>query len=237
MHRASFSSSIASALLFAILLLQLPASLAAPDGQPRPAKGKLLFSDSFDRADLGKWKVIIPGFRVEAGELIGTQDKPDHGSVGRLYLPMKDLVMSFRFKLAGSPRFNVVFDDKNYKGSHAGHIARVAFAQRQIRLGDDKEGIMRNDIFEMRRNPKTRERADQLIEGRGLALKADLKQNRWYTAEIEILGDRMRVWLDGQYLGQLNSPGLAHPTKESVHFTVSGKAVHFDDLRIWQAVR
>lgn len=143
--------------------------------------------------------------------------------------------MSFRFKLAGSPRFNVVFDDKNHKGSHAGHIVRVAYAQRQIRLGDDKEGIMRNDIFKMRRNPETKEAADRLLVGRGSNVRATLEQDRWYSTTIEIVGDEMRVTLDGIAIGYLKSPGLAHPTKQSVHFTVSDNATHFDDVKIWAA--
>ena len=222
-------------IIFAAFILIIPSLKGAPKPSPLATKGKLLFHDSFDRSGLGDWKVIIPGFRVADGIMIATQDKPDHGSVGRVYLPMKDLIMSFRFKLAGSPRFNVVFDDKQHKGSHAGHIARVAFAQKQIRLGDDKEGIMRNDIFKLRRNPETKEQADKLLAGRGLHVKADLKQNRWYSAVIEILGDEMQVWLDGEFIGHLKSPGLAHPTKESVHFTVSDNATHFDDVKIWQA--
>ena len=143
--------------------------------------------------------------------------------------------MSFRFKLAGSPRFNVVFDDKNHKGSHAGHICRVTIAPRQIGLGDDKEGIMRNDIFEMRRDPKLKEAASKLLQGRGFNAKVNLEFNRWYDMTIEVAGDRMRVSLDGEAIGYLKSPGLAHPTKESVHFTVSGKETHFDDVKIWKA--
>lgn len=210
----------------------------AADKVPGPIaeKGKLLFSDDFERGGLGEWKVIIPGFKVADGVLVATQDRADHGSVGRVYLPMKDVVMSFRFKLAGSPRFNVVFDDKNHKGSHAGHICRVAFAQKQIRLGDDKEGVMRNDIFEMRRGDvKLKALADALLKGRGASVKADLENDRWYSATIEILGDQMRVSLDGRAIGYLKSSGLAHPTKQSVHFTVSGNATHFDDVKIWQA--
>lgn len=211
--------------------------LLAADTVPGPLakKGELLFSDDFERHNLGKWKVIIPGFKVAGGVLVATQDKVDHGSVGRVYLPMKDLVMSFRFKLAGSARFNVVFDDKNHKGSHAGHIARVAFAQRQIRLGDDKEGIMRNDIFKMRRDPKRKADADKLLKGRGSNVRADLKQDRWYSATIEIVGAEMRVSLDGNPIGYLKSPGLAHATKQSVHFTVSGSETHYDDVKIWRA--
>lgn len=212
--------------------------LAAADDIPGPIaqKGKLLYSDDFERDALGPWKVVIPGFKVADGVLVATQDRADHGSVGRVYLPMKDVVMSFRFKLAGSPTFNVVFDDKNHKGTHAGHICRVAFAKKQIRLGDDKEGIMRNDIFEMRRgDTKQKAAAEELLKGRGFRTKADLENDRWYSAMIEIFGDKMRVSLDGKAIGYLKSSGLAHPTKESVHFTVNGNATHFDDVKIWQA--
>ena len=218
------------------LIFSLPA--VAEDSKPASLadRGELLFSDDFERSGLGDWKEILPGFRVADGVLVGTQDKPDHGSVGRIYVPMKDVVVSFRFKLAGSPRFNLVFDDKNHKGSHAGHICRVAVAEKQIRLGDDKEGIMRNDIFKMKRDPKTKDAAEKLLEGRGSSVKADLESNRWYEMEVQIVGDEMRVSLDGKVIGYLKSPGLAHPTKESLHFTVSGKEKHVDDVKIWQAV-
>jgi hypothetical protein len=202
---------------------------------PLAKQGDLLFADDFERTTLGDWQVIIPGFHVADGVLVARQDRQDHGSVGRVYLPMKDVIMSFRFKLAGSPRFNVVFDDKHHKGSHAGHICRVAVAEKQVRLGDDKEGIMRNDIFAMRRDPQQKEAADKRIAGRAANVKANIKSNTWYTMTIEILGDRMRVSLDGEAIGTLQSPGIAHPTKQSVHFTVTGKETHFDDVKIWQA--
>jgi len=199
--------------------------LHADDAKPK-------FSDDFERDFLGDWKVIIPGFKVEDGHLTGWQAKADHGAVGRVYIPMSDAKVSFRFRLAGSPRFNVVFDDKYHKGSHAGHICRVAVSEKQIRLGDDKEGIMRNDIFAMRRNPDQKEAADKLLVGKSVAAKVDLKQMQWYTMTIAIVGDQMQVSLDGQPLTTLKSPGLAHPTKESVHFTVNGPGVHFDDVVI-----
>jgi hypothetical protein len=52
---------------------------------------------------------------------------------------------------------------------------------------------------------------------------------------IELKGDQMRVLLDGKPVGYLQSPGIAHETKSSFHFTVNGKGVLFDDVRIWQA--
>ena len=148
---------------------------------------------------------------------------------------MKDVVVEFRFRLEGSPRFNVVFDDQKHKGSHAGHICRIAFTPNGIRLGDDKEGIMRNDIFEARRDPARKEAADERIKDRASWSPLKIEQQKWYAVAIELVGDQMRVSVDGKPVGYLKSPGLAHETKTSFHFTVSDKAIHFDDVSIWKA--
>lgn len=220
-----------------ILVISSASQLKAEDKVPGPlaAKGELLFVDDFERTDLGAWKVIIPGFKVEDGVLVATQERDDHGAVGRAYLPMKDVIVSFRFKLEGSPGFNLVFDDKNHKASHAGHICRVAVAKNQIRLGDDKEGVMRNDIFEMRKDPATKAKAEAMLEGRGAKAKATIEPGNWYTMTVDLKGDEMRASLDGTPLIYLKSPGIAHPTKESLHFTVNGPGVHFDEVKVWEA--
>ena len=204
--------------------------------EPIVQKGERILADDFERADLGDWKSLIPTFTVEGGALKGVQTRDDHGAVGRVYRAMKDVVVEFRFQLVGSTGFNAVFDDQKFKGSHAGHICRVAFAPTQIRLGDDKEGVMRNDIYEMRKDPAHKKEADKLLEGRGSVTSiAKLEQQKWYQVVIEISGNQMRVSLDGKPVGFLKSPGIAHETKSSFHFTVNGKGVLFDDVRIWQA--
>ena len=204
--------------------------------EPIVQKGERILADDFERADLGDWKSLIPTYTVEGGALKGVQTRDDHGAVGRVYRAMKDVVVEFRFQLVGSTGFNAVFDDQKFKGSHAGHICRVAFAPTQIRLGDDKEGVMRNDIYEMRKDPAHKKEADKLLEGRGSVTSiAKLEQQKWYQVVIEISGNQMRVSLDGKPVGFLKSPGIAHETKSSFHFTVNGKGVLFDDVRIWQA--
>jgi hypothetical protein len=219
-----------------ILLSGVVIASGADLSKPLATPGKLLFADDFERAELGKdWKQVIGTFGVRDGVMVGSQTRADHGAVGRVSVPMKDAVVEFRFQLAGSTGVNCVFDDRTYKGSHAGHICRVALTPRQIRLGDDKEGVMRNDIFEMRRDPQRKKAADKLLVGRGTAIKASLKQNQWYQVRIEIVEDEMRVSLDGKAIGRLQSAGLAHPTKSSFHFTVNGKDALFDDVKIWSA--
>jgi hypothetical protein len=219
------------------LCFAFPLACCAADIPSRPLaeKGEVLVSDGFDRSDLGDWQALIPTFTVEDGVLKGVQTRADHGAVGRIYRPMKDVVVEFRFQLDGSTGFNAVFDDQKFKGSHAGHICRVAVTAKQIRLGDDKQGVMRNDIFAMRKDPSRKTEADKLLAGRGSSASADLEQKKWYQLAIEIAGDEMRVSLDGRPVGYLKSPGIAHETKSSFHFTVSGAGVLFDDVRIWKA--
>jgi hypothetical protein len=202
---------------------------------PPVEKGAQLFSDDFERTDLGEWKSVIPTFTVKHGVMKGEQTRADHGAVGRIHRPMKDVVVEFKFQLVGSTTLNAVFDDQKFTGSHAGHICRAAFTTKQLRLGDDKEGVMRNDIFEMRKDPARKAEADKLLAGRGTSAPIVLEQKKWYSAIIEIAGDQMRVSVDGKPVGFLKSPGIAHETKSSFHFTVNGPGVLFDDVRIWSA--
>jgi hypothetical protein len=220
-----------------ILFLAFPLLCVASDvpSEPLAQKGEQLFSDDFERTDLGEWKTVIPTFTAKDGVLKGEQTRDDHGAVGRVHRPMKEVVVEFRFQLDGSTGFNAVFDDQKFKGSHAGHICRVAFAPTVIRLGDDKEGVMRNDIFEMRKDPARKAEADRLLTGRSTSVPARFEQKKWYRLVIEIVTDRMRVTLDGKAVAFLQSPGIAHETKSSFHFTVNGPGVFFDDVRIWRA--
>lgn len=210
---------------------------------PIALPGELLLSSDFSDGTVGEgregpedWLALIPGFSIEGGVLKAWQAKDDHGAVGRTYLPMKDVIVEFRFRLEGTKNFNVVFDDQQYKGSHAGHIVRVAFAPTQIRLGDDKEGIMKNGIFEMRRDPARKAEAEELLEGRGATVKMPIDQARWYSVRIELIGDEMRLSLNEKPVGYLKSPGLAHESKSSFHFTVNGDHALFDDVSIWEAL-
>jgi hypothetical protein len=220
-----------------LLLLVLPFTCIAAEipAEPLVKKGEPLLADAFERTDLSDWKSLIPTFTVEGGVLKGVQTRDDHGAVGRVYRPMKDVVVEFKFQLDGSTGFNAVFDDQKFKGSHAGHICRVAFAPTQLRLGDDKEGVMRNDIYTMRKDPARKAEADKLLAGRGSSTPIVIEQKTWHHVTIEISGDQMRVSLDGKPVGYLKSPGIAHETKSSFHFTVNGKGVLFDDVRIWNA--
>jgi hypothetical protein len=222
----------------AIMLLAPCMFVSAADvaTEPPANKGALIFSDDFARTELGdSWRMAVPTFTVEDGVLKGSQTRDDHGAVASVRAAMKDGVIEFKFCFAGASNINAVCDDKAYQGSHAGHICRATITPTLIRLGDDKEGGMRNDIFEMRKDPKRKAEGDKLLAGRTQTFPMKIEPRRWYRLRIEIIGDQMRVSLDEKPVGSLRSPGIAHPTKSDFHFTVSGKDALFDDVRIWAA--
>lgn len=212
-------------------------SLAADAPVFLTKRGKPLFSDDFARAELGKtWNVHPNSYVIKDGVLIASQrPDADHGAVSETLVDFKDAVIEFSFKFDGATSFNVVIDDKKYKGSHAGHICRVVINPKNITVGDDKEGIMKNGIFEARRDPKQRNEANKLIRGRASTRPVTLNKGQWYTMTVEILGDEMLASLDGKPLVYLKSPGIDHTTKTDFGFTVNGRSIEYDNVKAWAA--
>lgn len=98
----------------ATLAAELP---AIPEGSIARKK-ELLFSDDFERAELGKdqgWAIVVPTFALENGTLKGTQMRFDtpakegkpavkgHQAVIGNDIPPQDSVIVFRFKPDGAP--------------------------------------------------------------------------------------------------------------------------------------
>ncbi len=201
-------------------------------------KGALVFSDDFERADLGeKWKVTTPTFAIADGVLRCSQTKPEHGAVGRVDIGQEDFVLEFKFRFEGATSINAVANDRAYKEGHAGHICRVSLSPRGIMLGDDKERLT-HAIEEMQKDPARKAEVAKLTAGRTASFPVKLEARRWYQLAMEVVGDELRVTLDGQPVGYLKSSGIAHPMKSDFHFTVSGDATGyalFDDVHVWAA--
>src|ERR1700744_760431 len=106
-------------------LLALSAGLIvaqAADDYPRA-----IFSDDFSADGFGKrWGHYKSSSVVKDGVLHGTtNEKSDHPAVDNVVIdPEKDLEVSVKFKFVSEQAkgWNLWFDDKTYKGSHAGHI-------------------------------------------------------------------------------------------------------------------
>lgn len=210
-------------------------------------KKELLFSDDFNRADMGKdWKVVVPTFTVEDGALKGTQTRVNtpatdgkpavvgHQAVIGTDVPTKDSIVEFRFKFAGATAVSAEFDDRKFTGSHYGHICFARFTPTSVIVADQKEGSMRNDIYAMTDPSQKKEKA-KLLAGRSATFPVTLEQNKWYTAVVETIGDEMRASIDGKPVAFLKSPGIAHPTKSKIEFGCAGKDGFLDDVKIWNA--
>ena len=204
------------------------------DAHSARGTGKVLFEDAFDRKELGReWNVHPGSFRIEEGVMVAAQRADaDHGAVCQTFVDFKDIVLDFRFRLEGESRgFNVVIDDRKYKGSHAGHICRVTVRNKRIELRDDKTGAMKNGNFEKLRDSKTRAEVTPLLVGKSRSVDVNLKRESWHSMRVAIVGPRMQVSLNGKPIGTLTSDGIDHATKSDFGFTVLEQSVRFDDVR------
>lgn len=221
--------------LLVFTLLSAAAFAADVPAQPLAKRGALIFSDDFDRAELGsKWRVTTPTLTVSDGALHGIQTKPEHGAVGRVDIGQKDLVLEFKFRFEGATNINAVCNDRNYRLSHGSHLCRVSLSPKGLLLGDDKTR-WDHTVEELRKDPARKAEVDKLTAGTTTNVPMKFEPHRWYRLTLEIVGDEMRACLDDRPVGYLKSPGIAHPTKTDFHFTISGKDALFDDVRVWAA--
>jgi len=242
-------------LRFALAAFVLAANVALADDPPAiPAKPigekkELLFSDDFEKAEPAKeWHKVVPPFTFEYGTLKGTQTRDKnvpaadgkpaqtpHAAVHGLEIPTKDSIVEVRIKLEGATMVDVEFDDRKYTGCHYGHICRAQVRLDSVTIVDEKEGSMRNDIYEMKKDPANKAEVAKLLVGRSASHPVKLEQGKWYTFTVETVGDEMRASIDGVPAGYLKSPGIAHATKSKIELGVAGKDGYFDDIKVWNA--
>src|SRR6266498_4542874 len=160
MHLLVVPSLLITTAAFAADLPAIPAESIA-------RKTKLLFSDDFEGAEPAKvWHPVVPTFAVERGALKGTQTRDKnipaadgkpaiqaHAAVHGLEIPTKDSVVEVRIRFEGASMIDVEFDDRAYTGSHYGHLCRAQVRLNGVTIIDERDGNMRNDIYEMSKDP------------------------------------------------------------------------------------
>jgi len=237
--------ALASLLTSAALAADLP---AIPDA-PIAKKKELLFSDDFEGAEPAKvWHKVVPTFVVEKGTLKGTQTrdinvpaadgKPaitSHAAVHGLEIPTKDSVVEVKIRFEGASMIDVEFDDRKYTGAHYGHLCRAQVRLNGVTIVDERDGSMRNDIYEMSQDPSKKAERAKLLVGRQVTFPAKLETGKWYTLVVETVGDTMRVTLDGKPAAFHKSSGIGHATKSKIELGVGGKDGYFDDIKVWNA--
>ena len=239
---------------FFVLTSAITATAFAADLPAIPAasiavKKELLFSDDFEGAEPAKvWHKVVPTFAVEQGTLKGTQTRDQnvpaadgkpavtaHAAVHGLEIPTKDCVVEVRVRLDGASMVDVEFDDRKYTGAHYGHLCRAQVRLNGVTIVDERDGSMRNDIYEMSKDPAMKAERAKLLAGRSVTYPAQLEAGKWYTLVVETVGDEMRATIDGKPAGYLKSSGIAHATKSKIELGVAGKDGVFDDIKVWNA--
>lgn len=205
-------------------------------------KDRLALSDDFSTNRFGTaWTERIESAGVEEGVLFGRQTTTAHGSVAsaKLDLPDGNLICECRVQLERNVTLAFSFDDMKHPGSIAGHIARVTLEPQLVKLHDDKEGSMNRRLAALRKSDDAAAKAgaEAEIKRHTQMVPMKLETQRWYALGVEIVGDEMRVTLDGKPVGFLKSAGLAHAQKPDLKISVSGKQALVDDLRVWAVKR
>jgi len=243
------SSRLILALALTSTATTFAADLPAVPDKPIGVKKEQLFSDDFERADLGPaWgKNVVPTFTLENGAMKGTQTRVDtpaqdgkpaivgHQAVNGIEIPTKDSIVELKFRFAGSTAVSVEFDDRKFTGSHYGHICYARVTPKSVIIVDQKEGNMRNEIMEMAKDPTKKEERAKLLAGKSATFPVEIEPEKWHTLSVETVNDAMRASVDGKPVAFLRSPGIAHPTKSKIEFGCAGKDGYFDDIKVWNA--
>lgn len=238
---------------FFLISLMALSSLAAadlprPPSKPVALKKELLFGDDFQGASPSPlWHRVVDTFTVRDGVLLGTQTRVKdataadgrvikaHAAVQGLELPTRDSIVECRIRLDGATMVDVEFTDRQFTGSHYGHICRAQVRPTGVTLIDERDGNMRSDIYAMKKDPAKKAEVAKLIAGRQVTFPLKIEEGRWYDLVVETAGNEMRVSLDGKAVAHLQSSGIAHATKSKIEFGVAGQTGSFDDLKVWNA--
>ena len=146
-----------------------------------------------------------------------------------------DGAVSLRFKLEDAQdSLGLDFADLGCKEVHAGHLFAARVSGANVTLQDLKTGSMRLDISEARqaKKPLTEEQT-AAMKGKQKTIPVPVEIGKWHELVVKISGDELSANLDGQAVGSLKAPGIAHPTKKTLRLSVPRNAV-VDDVKIWK---
>lgn len=227
------------------LLLTVTAATFTFAAPPASSYSRTIFSDDFSGDQFGPlWGHYKSGSVVKDGVLVGiTPEGSDHNAVDFVkFEPERDLEVSVKYRFVSDKAkgFNVWFDDKDYKGSHAGHICSVSVTPTSVAISDAKTGNFRNDIYEKKKaTPPTLTEEDKKMlatKYKSLPLPAKRSQSRsrpdWHTLVIQTKGDEVSVKVDGKAVGSFTSEGIGHDHKTLVSLTTNQVDVTYDDFSI-----
>lgn len=200
---------------------------------------RVIFADDFSSNAFGpRWGHYKSSSVVKDGVLVGiTAEDSDHSAVDNIKFPGEgDLQVSvkFRFTSEKAQSFNVWFDDKDYKGSHAGHICQASIAPKAVTLSDAKTGgfDLTDGLYDRKKANQLTDAEKKMLASKSSRLPTSISLNEWHTLVVETKGDEISVSIDGKAVGSFKSAGVAHGTKSLVSLTTNRVGVEYDDFSV-----
>jgi hypothetical protein len=201
--------------LFSVVCIAVP-TLADKNATIEPTiarLGSVIASESFDQplakpmqAVKGEWKTID-------GVLVGKELAADeHAAVLNYQQKNRNSVVRFSFQLNDQTKgFNFSL---NHRG---GHLFRVIVSPAKLAISLDKD----------KKDPASKPMV--LANAKG-----DFQQGKWYTLQVEMVGDRVVAQTDHGIRVKASHAKL-DTDKPNYRFVMRGESLSIDDLQIWEA--
>lgn len=241
-----------------IPVLALSAALFSPchadDRALLKESGTLIFSDDFEREDgstekdaVGKGWTSNSPWRADDQKQAFIEDGvlhvitvKDAGHTAVLFQELspafQDGAIRLKFRADAGESFAIEFNDPKCKTVHSGHIAGIKFDEKSITLFDSKTGGMDLELREKRKaNPKDKA-LNKLIASKSKRFPFSVEPDQWHDLIIVTVGDLMRVSVDGKPVGEFQSEGFAHATKQKINWTCLNSP-DFDEIEVWSLDR
>jgi hypothetical protein len=200
---------------------------------------RVIFSDDFSAEGFGKaWGHYKSSSVVKGGVLVGiTAPTSDHSAVDHIrFEGEKDLQVKVKFRFVSdkAKSFNVWFDDKSYKGSHAGHICQASVSPTGVNLADAKTGgfNLEGGLYDRKKANQLTDDEKKMLASKQKRVPAKIALSEWHTLIVTTSGDTISVSIDGKEVGSFTSAGIAHDTKSLVSLTTNAVDVEYDDFSI-----
>lgn len=198
-----------------------------------------IFADDFSAGAFGeRWGHYKSASVVTDGVLVGiTPTGSDHSAVDNIRIEgEKDLEVEVKFQFLSSQAksFNLWFDDKNLKTSHAGHVCQVTVSPTQVVMSDAKTGAftLENGLYDRKKANQLTQDEKAMLETKTSKVPVQIELKKWYTLTARTQADNIEVLIDGKLIGSFKSPGVAHETKSLISLTTNAVDVQYDDFRI-----
>ncbi|HRJ08589.1 MAG TPA: hypothetical protein PK490_17920 [Prosthecobacter sp.] len=218
--------------------------LERKQGKEAAYYSRVIFEDDFSGGAFKEgWGHYKSGSVIQDGVLVGiTPEGSDHSAVDNIKFPGEQdlqVEVKFRFVSEAAKSFNVWFDDKDYKGAHAGHICQVTVSPAQVQMSDAKTGgfTLENGLYDRKKANQLTDEEKKMLESKTKRVPVKLELQKWHTLTARTKGDTIFVLIDGKEAGEFSSEGVAHATKSLVSLTTNAVDVHYDDFSVKAAAK